>query len=61
MGKVRVFLNSERPKGVLSWGHVHLHLVIGADISWKDSSDGIWKSGRVSQCRDQMCAADVGN
>ena len=41
MGKARVFLNSERTIGVLSWGRVHLHSIIGAGISWNESRDGI--------------------
>ena len=38
---------------MLSWGHVHLDSIIGADIVWNDSSDRIWKSGGRGQYRGQ--------
>jgi len=54
VGKARVFLNSQQPIGVFTCGEMNLHSIIEADISWKDASDGIWKSGRHAQYRGQM-------
>ena len=38
---------------MLSRGEMNLRCILGADISWKDLGDRIWKSGGRSEYRGQ--------